>query len=525
MSETSFKIKCSKSASARRFSLSNPTIASLCSQVEASWGINDPSFWYVDDDGDRISVESDHELGAAIAAMRDNCVNLSVDFNLGTADTRDHPASQTSSSCSSSDDDDGFISVVIDSEAGPGNIVAPSAHSSDVAVSKHSDFTEASTMVVNQQALIMQQQAQELEQAYHRKPEEDAPPAPLKLPPAVVHGDPMASESASIHRISESTHLDFTLRMQHQIQALHDELDSLREQAAKDAEYARQIQRCTVEKAEERFDAATSVLKLQLREAQAKHMAAEFQIKLLSADRKQVHAPQSTQVHDPNELSDAIEALRVELEETIGEKFLLNERLETQAAEQKKQLKEAWDLNDALAVENAALQQRVQLALEDMERMRLEIVNAEAHAARDVTHQAQLRAEVDRFKNEAAAAVTQRVAAAASASSPTLPRSLSQPPAAVGGAGAAKQVASPTVTTSVPSSASNVPQNHHANWKRVARAAGSPKPSDADIEKFDRALAVLRSMSFDISEDAMFCVVINNGDVQVVVDQMLASVA
>jgi hypothetical protein len=269
-------------------------------------------------------------------------------------------------------------------------------------------------------------------------------------------------------------------------------------------------------------------------------------------------------VHDPNELSDAIEALRVELEETIGEKFflnerletqaaeqkkqlkeawdlhealrveleetigekfLLNERLETQAAEQKKQLKEAWDLNDALAVENAALQQRVQLAIEDMERMRLEIVNAEAHAARVVTHQAQLRAEVDRFKNEAAAAVTQRVAAAASASSPTLPRSLSQPPAAVGGAGAAKQVASPTVTTSVPSSASNVPQNHHANWKRVARAAGSPQPSDADIEKFDRALAVLRSMSFDISEDAMFCVVINNGDVQVVVDQMLASVA
>jgi hypothetical protein len=38
-------------------------------------------------------------------------------------------------------------------------------------------------------------------------------------------------------------------------------------------------------------------------------------------------------------------------------------------------------------------------------------------------------------------------------------------------------------------------------------------------------MAVLRSMSLDLGDDAMRCVVVNNGSVQAVVDQMLASVA
>ena len=59
----------------------------------------------------------------------------------------------------------------------------------------------------------------------------------------------------------------------------------------------------------------------------------------------------------------------------------------------------------------------------------------------------------------------------------------------------------------------------------MAHIAGAPQPSEADIAKFERALAVLRSMSFDIGDVARLCVVTNNGDVPAAVDQMLASVA
>ena len=118
MSETSFKIKCSKSASARRFSLSKPTLADLRSHVEASWGASGPSFWYVDDDGDRIAVENDQDLDAAIAAKRGAPANLNVDFDPGAVlDGRDGALpSPVSSSHKSSDDEDGFITVELHSE-------------------------------------------------------------------------------------------------------------------------------------------------------------------------------------------------------------------------------------------------------------------------------------------------------------------------------------------------------------------------------------------------------------------------
>lgn len=75
----------------------------------------------------------------------------------------------------------------------------------------------------------------------------------------------------------------------------------------------------------------------------------------------------------------------------------------------------------------------------------------------------------------------------------------------------------------VPSAASAPPAFHQ--WLRVAQTVGCAQPSSADIEKFERCMAVLHSMSLDAGDDAVRCVVVNNGDVQTVVDQMLAALA
>ena len=115
MSETSFKIKCSKSSSARRFSLSKPTIASLGSHVAASWGASGPSFWYVDDDGDRIEVMDDNDFQAATSQLKSSCVCLNVDFVSDQIEFKSSKSDDTvpsnSASSESSHDDDGFISV------------------------------------------------------------------------------------------------------------------------------------------------------------------------------------------------------------------------------------------------------------------------------------------------------------------------------------------------------------------------------------------------------------------------------
>jgi hypothetical protein len=114
MSETSFKIKCSKSASARRFSLSKPTLADLRSHVEASWGASGPSFWYVDDDGDRIEVLDDNDFDAASSQLKSSCVCLNVDFVSDRIEFKSSGNGDWVSSVASSEtshDDDGFISV------------------------------------------------------------------------------------------------------------------------------------------------------------------------------------------------------------------------------------------------------------------------------------------------------------------------------------------------------------------------------------------------------------------------------
>jgi hypothetical protein len=114
MSETSFKIKCSKSASARRFSLSKPTLADLRSHVEASWGASGPSFWYVDDDGDRIEVLDDNDFDAASSQLKSSCVCLNVEFVSDRIEFKSSGNGDWVSSVASSEtshDDDGFISV------------------------------------------------------------------------------------------------------------------------------------------------------------------------------------------------------------------------------------------------------------------------------------------------------------------------------------------------------------------------------------------------------------------------------
>jgi hypothetical protein len=138
MSETSFKIKCSKSSSARRFSLSKPTIASLCSHAEASWGASGPSFWYVDDDGDRIEVLDDNDFQAAINQLKSSCVSLNVDFVSDQIEFKsnknDDVASSASASSEFSHDDDGFISVELHGDS-PVEASSPPVVTTDVSMS------------------------------------------------------------------------------------------------------------------------------------------------------------------------------------------------------------------------------------------------------------------------------------------------------------------------------------------------------------------------------------------------------
>jgi hypothetical protein len=77
----------------------------------------------------------------------------------------------------------------------------------------------------------------------------------------------------------------------------------------------------------------------------------------------------------------------------------------------------------------------------------------------------------------------------------------------------------------VASSVSAALGNADAKWQRVAQKVGQPQPSAADIKKFERCISVLRSMSLDDGDEAMRCIIVNNGDVAVVVDRLLASVA
>jgi hypothetical protein len=534
MSETSFKIKCSKSSSARRFSLSKPTLAALSSHVEASWGASGPSFWYVDDDGDRINVKNEHELGAAIAGMRDHCVSLNVDFHLSPE--RGAVAPLVSAGSPSSDDEDGFISVVLDSDAATGRAALVDSNAEDL---PDPSAAQAKSVMMLAEQSTMQQPARELqlEQTCDVMLGEDtAPLGALRLPRVKVLGDETASRG-SLARIGVPSHFlkhhdalfaelagEISDNWQ-EVQTLKNTLQSTRAQAASDAACARLMLRQTMEMAEERFEAATSVLKLQLREAQAA---------LAAAQRQNVDAFDSAQAG--RQLQDASACHR----EVQGEQGLRAspdaQQQELEGLEKEREFADLFDAlstacseNQALVDENAALERRLQLAGEAMQGIRSQ---AEAEAARAAAEHSQLRAEVEKWRKEAESAG--RIAEAwkvglpeaaerANARSSSLPAHALpgvHPPAVsarcTGGGGAPPDLSSPLP----------LPRNsNHSNWLRVAQTVGAPLPSSSDIEQFERAMAVLRSMSLDVGDDARRCVVVNNGSVQQVVDQMLASVA
>ena len=359
MSETSFKIKCSKSSSARRFSLSKPTIASLGSHVAASWGASGPSFWYVDDDGDRISVEHDHELQAAIESVRDGCVTLNVNFNFETNVDVTNAALALSpllNSCHSSDDEDGFITVELHSESLSGIRAASpinskvDAHSEQAAgeterpMHVHPDTQE----VAPTQELTVSVIDTPVPCSPHPgnpfiniAPKEGVPACENSAVPQdnpllestaastptldcaslltdaldmlvhggqlttqvlstrcaslltdalnmLVHGGQLPTQVLSTRFVQTSTALALSeqeraeasatiAKLQREIQALSDALDSTQAQADRDAETARQVLQSTIEKAQARFEAATAVLSLQLRKIKAALAAAEGQ--------------------------------------------------------------------------------------------------------------------------------------------------------------------------------------------------------------------------------------------------------
>ena len=540
MSETYFKIKCSKSSSARRFSLSKPTLAGLSNHVEASWGASGPNFWYVDDDGDRINVKNEHELGAAIAGMRDLCVSLNVDFDLGPE--TDALASLVSGSLSS-DDEDGFISVVLDSDTATGRAALVDSNAEDLPDPSAAHAHSAMMLAEQVNAASMQQPTRELqlEQTCDVMLGEDtAPLDAMRLPRVKVKviGDETASRG-NLARIGVPSHF-----LKHhdalfaelagevsdnwrEVQTLKNALQSTRAQAASDAANARLMLRQTMEMAEERFEAATSVLKLQLREAQAA---------LAAAQRQNADAFDSAQAGGQLQAASAchreVQGLRASLDA---------QQQELEGLEKEKEFADLFDAlstacseNQALVDDNAALERRLQLAGEAMQGLR---GKAEAEAARAAAEHSQLRAEVEKWRKEAesagriadawqAALLDVKEAAERSRSSSLPAHALPgvHPPAksacCTGGGGAPPDLSSSLLDSLPPARNSN-----HSNWLRVAQTVGAPLPSSSDIEQFERAMAVLRSMSLDVGDDARRCVVVNNGSVHAVVDQMLASVA
>jgi RNA recognition motif-containing protein len=79
MPEVAFEVKCTES-----FVLTNPSMASLRSHIAASWGATEPEFWYIDAQGERISVENDHNLQGVMEMEADalsGSVSLKADIS------------------------------------------------------------------------------------------------------------------------------------------------------------------------------------------------------------------------------------------------------------------------------------------------------------------------------------------------------------------------------------------------------------------------------------------------------------
>ena len=278
-----------------------------------------------------------------------------------------------------------------------------------------------------------------------------------------------------------------------------------------------------MEMAEERFEAATSVLKLQLREAQAALAAAQRQ----NADAFD-SAQAGGQLQDASACHREVQGLRASLDAQQQELEGLEK--EKEFADLFDALSTACNENQALVDENAALERRLQLAGEAMQGLR---GKAEAEAARAAAEHSQLRAEVEKWRKEAESAG--RIADAWQAALLDVKEAAERSSSSSLPAHALPGVHPPTPAKSAcctggggapPDLSSSLPRNsNHSNWLRVAQTVSAPLPSSSDIEQFERAMAVLRSMSLDVGDDARRCVVVNNGSLHAVVDQMLASVA
>jgi hypothetical protein len=675
MSETSFKIKCSKSSSARRFSLSKPTIASLGSHVAASWGASGPSFWYVDDDGDRISVEHDHELQAAIAAVRDGCVTLNVDFNFETDADVTNAALALSpllNSCHSSDDEDGFITVELHSESLSGIRAASpinskvDAHSEQAAgeterpMHVHPDTQEVASTQELPVSLI---DTPVPSSPHHGNPfiniapkeglvcENSAAPqdSPLLESTAdsttalscaslltdaldmLVHGGQLPTQVLCTRFVQTSTALALSeqeraeasatiAKLQREIQALSDALDSTQAQADRDAETARQVLQSTIEKAQARFEAATAVLSLELRKIKDALAAAEGQ----NVDAE-LHANAAFEVARAHQMASAaaadaaqtlernrillnlleevqslnqeleqedqraqqkIEQLNVSLEHAAADQTQLRNEVDkwreeaTRAQEaatasaslgqtaasrlhQIQQLQERnRQLDEALvsavadcAHREAATEQRFLAELRQMShavdaakqsahsQVTAAVSNAvaitEARLQHDENQSADVISRLQAQIQESATIISELraqnlllqqrarsvvVEPAAAATSPPPPRQTRvQPPSSQPHGTGANRVAAARAVF-VPQSPVSAPPTQ-VDWQHISRTVGAPQPSCSDVEKFERAMAVLRSMNLDESDDSRRCVVINNGDVLAVVDQILASSA
>jgi hypothetical protein len=442
MSETSFKISCSASASARRLSLSKPTLADLRSHVEASWGASGPSFWYNDDDGSRISVETDRGLDAAVAAMR-ACVALNVDFDsVATLLDASHSAcvSTPSSPRQSSDEaEHSFFIVESNSEASvkPEQIVA--------------DTQEPSEQVAAELDVVGAQPQNQERLEQHVDPKGMQPTvrsAPLELPREVMAVDQSSGENALVFE---------NLQLKQEIRQLEERNRS---------DIARVLQA-----ADEKYDATTSVLKKQLHECQAKLSAAEM---------RPVQASQLQEIHA---MRSEIENLRAQLNAALSQ------------AEQEK------CTSHDLAVENATVKQKMQLSENAMELMRIQVAHAEDAAVKAVHDSAELgrlRAEAEKYCIEASNSSRDRDRLAAECES--MRQELFQ----------AKES-----SRQLQDQIRQLSEELHAVQKRA-------------IEKSERLSSALQCMSLDTVDDAVRCIIINNGDVPncvptpTMVDQMLA---
>ena len=193
-------------------------------------------------------MKNEHELGAAIAGMRDPCVSLNVDFDLGPE--TDALASLVSGS-PSSDDEDGFISVVLDSDTATGRVALVDSNAEDLPNPSAAHAQSAMMLAEQVNAASMQQPTRELqlEQTCDVMLGEDtAPLDAMRLPRVKVKviGDETAS-MGNLARIGVPSHF-----LKHhdalfaelagevsdnwrEVQTLKNALQSTRAQAASDA--------------------------------------------------------------------------------------------------------------------------------------------------------------------------------------------------------------------------------------------------------------------------------------------------